>query len=122
MATCTDVTLARWHAKTEPFAAEQMVLTAQYDRPHHVPNGRQRDDEAMRRLMDIVVTVRPSVLDLFGLPEWLPRRQSAAYRREIAEFDALVSRFLAERPADGSRGEPSLDARSPRVTLRPAKA
>src|SRR5262249_44986071 len=45
--------------------------------------------------------LRLSLLDLLGFPEWLPRRQPKAYRRAIAEFEALVSRFLAERRGDG---------------------
>jgi cytochrome P450 len=58
------------------------------------------DVEAVRHLMDIVVTLRLGLLDLLGFPEWLPRRQPKAYRRAILEFEALVSRFLAERQAD----------------------
>jgi cytochrome P450 len=61
---------------------------------------------SLRRLTDIVVALRPSRLDLLGLPGWIPRRQSAAYRGAIAEFEALVSRLLAERRADGrDRGD-----------------
>src|SRR5262249_57990861 len=57
------------------------------------------------RLTDIVVRLPPSLLDLFGFPQWLPRRRPAAYRGAIAEFEALVARFLAER-ADGiDRGD-----------------
>jgi cytochrome P450 len=56
--------------------------------------------------MDIAVNQRPGVLDLLGFPEWLPRRQPAAYRRAIAEFEALVSRIVSERRADGiDRGD-----------------
>ena len=57
--------------------------------------------EAVRRLMEIVVTMRPSILDLLGFPEWLPRRQPPAYGRAIAEFEGLVARFLAQRRGDG---------------------
>src|SRR5262249_52654577 len=64
-----------------------------------------------------VVNLRPSVFDIFGLPEWLPQLKPLAYRRAIAEFEALVSRFLAERRAEGiDRGDPLsmlLTARDP---------
>ena len=61
--------------------------------------------EVVRRLMDVVVNLRPSVFDIFGLPEWL-RLKPRAYRRAIAEFEALVSRLPAERRAEGSdRGD-----------------
>ena len=55
------------------------------------------------------------MLDLLGFPEWLPRRQPAAYRRAIAEFEALVTRIVSERRADGiDRGDLlSLAARDP---------
>ena len=53
--------------------------------------------EIVRRLMDVVVNLRPGVFDILGLPEWLPRLKPMAYHRAIAEFEALVSRLLAER-------------------------
>src|SRR5262249_13479660 len=55
------------------------------------------DVEAIRRLTRVVVSLRPSLLDLIGLPEWLPRYQPRAYREAIAAFNALMTRFLAER-------------------------
>jgi cytochrome P450 len=62
--------------------------------------------ETVRRLTDVVVALPPNMLDLLGFPEWFPRRQPAAYRRVIAEFDAMVARLLAERRADGiDRGD-----------------
>jgi cytochrome P450 len=59
-----------------------------------------RDVATVRRLMDVAVGLRVSMLDLFGLPQWLPRFQPRAFRRAIAEFDALMSRLIAERRAD----------------------
>jgi cytochrome P450 len=103
MVSCTEATLARWDVKTEPFdvAADMMALTLSIIARTMFSRDVSGEVEAVRRLMDIVVTLRPSVLDLLGLPEWLPRRQPPAYRRAIAEFDALVSRFLAEQRASG---------------------
>ncbi len=102
MTACTEVTLARWHAMTEPFdvAAEMMALTLNIIARTMFSTDVSGEVEAVRRLMDIVVTLRPGLFDLFGFPEWLPRRQPRAYRRAIAEFEALVSRLLAERRAD----------------------
>jgi cytochrome P450 len=108
MASCTETTLARWRAATRPIdvAAEMMALTLNIIARTMFSTDVSGEVEAVRRLMDIVVTLSPSVLDLFGLPDWLPRRQPAAYRRAIAEFDALVARLLAERRADGiDRGD-----------------
>jgi cytochrome P450 len=59
-----------------------------------------RDIAAVRRLTDVAVKLRVSLLDLFGLPRWLPRFQPKDFRRVIAEFDALVSRIIAARRAD----------------------
>jgi hypothetical protein len=38
---------------------------------------------------NIVVTLRPNLLDLLGFPEWLPRRQPRAYRL-LAIADELI--------------------------------
>jgi cytochrome P450 len=102
MASCTEAMLARWRSVTGPFdvAAEMMALTLNIIARTMFSTDVSGDVETVRRLMNIVMTLRPSMLDLFGLPEWLPRGQPPAYRRAIAEFDALVDRFLAERRAD----------------------
>jgi cytochrome P450 len=105
---CTQGTLARWRTMSEPFdvAAEMMGMTLDIVARTMFSTDVSGEVETVRRLMDIVVAVRPSVLDLLGLPEWLPRRQPAAYRRAIAAFEALVSRLVARRRADGiDRGD-----------------
>jgi cytochrome P450 len=107
-ATCTQTMLARWRSKTEPFdvAAEMMALTLDIIARTMFSTDVTGEVATVRRLMDIAVTQRPSMLDLLGFPEWLPRRLPAAYRRAIADFEALVSRILAERRADGiDRGD-----------------
>jgi cytochrome P450 len=108
MTSCTDATLARWRALTGPFdiAAEMLGLTLDIVARTMFSIDVGGELASLRRLTDIVVALRPSTLDLLGLPEWIPRRQPAAYRRAIAEFEALVSRLLAERRADGrDRGD-----------------
>jgi cytochrome P450 len=105
---CTQATLARWHTLPQPFdvTAEMMALTLDIIARTMFSTDVRGEVEAVRRLMEIVVNMRPSVPDLLGLPEWLPRRQPAAYRRAVAQFEALVAGFLAERRADGiDRGD-----------------
>jgi cytochrome P450 len=108
MTSLTDATLARWRAMTGPFdmAAEMLALTLDIVARTMFSTDVGGEIASLRRLTDVVVALRPSTLDLLGLPEWIPRRQPAAYRRAIAEFEALVSRLLAERRADGrDRGD-----------------
>jgi cytochrome P450 len=107
-AACAQAALARWRTLPQPFdvTAEMMALTLDIIARTMFSTDVRGDVEAVRRLMEIVVTMRPSVPDLLGLPEWLPRRQPAAYRRAVAQFEALVAGFLAERRADGiDRGD-----------------
>jgi cytochrome P450 len=102
MASCTGAMLARWHTATQPFdvAAEMMALTLDIISRTMFSADVSRDVATVRRLMDVAVGLRVSMLDLFGLPQWLPRFQPRAFRRAIAEFDALMSRLIAERRAD----------------------
>jgi len=108
MSACAEATLARWRTIGQPFdvAAEMMALTLDVIARTMFSTDVRGEVAAVRRLMDIVIALRPGVLDLLGLPERLPRRQPAAYRRAIAEFEALVARLMAERRADGvDRGD-----------------
>lgn len=104
MFSCTETALVRWRAMAgRPFdvAAEMRALTLDIIARTMFSTDVSAEVETVRRLVDIGVALRPNLLDLFGLPEWLPRRLPAAYRRTIAEFDALVARLLAERRANG---------------------
>ena len=108
MAGCTEATLARWRGIKEPFdvAAEMMGLTLDIIARTMFSKDVRGEVETVRRLTDVVVALPPNMLDLLGFPEWLPRRQPPAYRRVIAEFDAMVARLLTERRADGiDRGD-----------------
>ena len=108
MAHCTEATLARWRGMKEPFdvAAEMMGLTLDIIARTMFSKDVRGEVETVRRLTDVVVALPPNMLDLLGFPEWLPRRQPPAYRRVIAEFDAMVARLLTERRADGiDRGD-----------------
>src|SRR5207342_906449 len=98
----------RWDSPTEPFdlAGEMMALTLDIISRTMFSTAVSGEVAAIRRLTDIVVNLRPSILDLAGLPEWIPRRQPRRYRAAIAAYDALVARFLAERrSAGGDRGD-----------------
>jgi cytochrome P450 len=108
MTTCTQAALARWRRMSGPFdlAAAMLELTLDIVARTMFSTDVGGEIASLRRLTDVVVALRPSTLDLLGLPGWIPRPQPAAYRRAIAEFEALVSRFLAERRADGrDRGD-----------------
>ena len=108
MAECTEATLARWRGMNEPcdVAAERMGLTLDIIARTMFSKDVRGEVETVRRLTDVVVALPPNMLDLLGFPEWLPRRQPPAYRRVIAEFDAMVARLLTERRADGiDRGD-----------------
>jgi cytochrome P450 len=101
MASCTDAMLARWATMPQPFdvAGEMMSLTLDVISRTMFSADVSRDVATVRRLMDVVVKLRVSLLDLFGFPQWLPRFQPKEFRRAIAEFDTLVSRLIAERRA-----------------------
>jgi cytochrome P450 len=99
MAACTDQMLARWRGMEGPFdvSAAMMALTLDIISRTMFSADVGAEVEAIRRLTDIVVGLRISLLDLFGFPEWIPRHQPRPYRAAIAAFEALVARLLAER-------------------------
>jgi len=101
MASCTEAMLARWATMPQPFdvGGEMTALTLDVLARTMFSADVSHDVAAVRRLMDVVVGLRISLLDLFGFPQWLPRFQPKAFRRAIAEFDALVARLIAERRA-----------------------
>ncbi|HLH97632.1 MAG TPA: cytochrome P450 [Xanthobacteraceae bacterium] len=108
MTACTEARLDRWRSRGAPFdmANEMYELTLEIVARTMFSTNISGDMASLRRLTDVVVALRPSLLDLLGFPQWLPRPQAAAYRRAIAEFEALVARLLAERRADGrDRGD-----------------
>jgi cytochrome P450 len=108
MADCTEATLTRWRDLTQPFdvAAEMMALTLNIIARTMFSTDVGADVEAVRRLTDVVINLQPGLLDLFGFPDWIPRPQPINYRQTITQFEALVTRFLAERRADpADRGD-----------------
>jgi cytochrome P450 len=99
MAACTQTMLRRWRARSAPFdvAAEMTALTLDIIARTMFSTEVADEVEAVRRLTDVVVNLHPSLLDLFGFPQWIPRPQPKPYRAAVAAFEALVARFLAER-------------------------
>jgi cytochrome P450 len=108
MVSCTEKRVARWRTQSAPFdlASDMFELTLDIVARTMFSTDVTAEIATLRRLMEVVVAVRPGLLDLLGFPQWLPRPQAAAYRRTISEFEALVARLLAERHADGrDRGD-----------------
>lgn len=44
----------------------------------------------------------PSYLDLFGLPQWLPRRQSRRVKKAVQDLRHLIEDIIARRRAEGA--------------------
>jgi len=104
----TEAMLARWQGRHEPFnvAAEMMGLTLSIIARTMFSIDVGSEIETIRQLMDEVVARPASLLDVFGLPSWLPRFYSRRFRAAVAAFDALVARLVAERRAEtGDRGD-----------------
>ena len=99
MGACTETMLARWRSLSGPFdvATEMMALTLDIIARTMFSTEVAGEVEAIRRLTDVVVKLRLSLLDLFGFPQWIPRLQPKPFRAAVAAFEALVARFLAER-------------------------
>lgn len=61
---------------------------------------------AVSRAMDTMLRLGdPSLFDLLGLPEWLPRFRPRAQIRAIADLDRVISGILHERRARNDPGE-----------------
>ena len=108
MTSCAATALERWRGRTEAFdvTREMMALTLDIIARTMFSADISGEVAAMRRLMDVVIARKPSLLDLLGLPAWVPRGEAQVHRRAVAEFDALVARLLAERRRDATdRGD-----------------
>jgi cytochrome P450 len=103
MSADAEAMAARWQDRSEPFdvAAEMMALTLSIIARTMFSSDVSGEVETLRRLMDEVLSKRVNLLDFFGLPKWLPRRNSKSYRAAVAAFDVLVARLIAERRAGG---------------------
>jgi len=100
----TEALAARWQDRREPFdiAADMTRLTLAIIARTMFSSDVSGEIETVRRLMDEVIAQRLDLLDLFGLPRWIPRRHSKGYRAAVKAFDALVARIIAERRSRGT--------------------
>jgi cytochrome P450 len=104
MADSASALVARWKHRKEPFDLSKDMMSVSLEVIARTMFSADISSHAARvgDLMDIVLAgMRPSVPDLLGLPEWLPRRRSKAVKAAIAEFDALIAGIIAARRADG---------------------
>jgi cytochrome P450 len=113
MAACTETMLMHWGALNGTFdlAAEMRALTLAIIARTMFSTEVDRDVETVGRLTDIVVNLRPGLLDLFGFPQWVPRYHPRSWRATIATFEGpggAVPRREAERAVRSWR--PSFDA------------
>src|SRR5262249_990699 len=107
MAACTQARLAQWRGISGPLdiCAEMMSLTLDIVTRTMFSTDIAPEVESVRRLMNTGMP-RPTVLDILGLPAWLPRLRPTRERRSVADIQALVSRIVAARRATaGDRGD-----------------
>jgi len=109
MAAEARATAADWEAGgRRDVAADMMALTlrviARTMFSTAVEDG--RTIAAVSRAMDTMLRLGdPSLFDLLGLPEWLPRWRPREQLRAIAELDRVIAGILAERRRRGDPGE-----------------
>lgn len=104
MAECAAAMRENWAGRTEPFdvTADMRGLTLDIINRTMFSTDISGEVGTVRRLMDLVLARKPSLLDLLGLPGWLPRPDGRVYRQVAAAFDDMVARLLAERRRDGA--------------------
>ena len=109
MAESSAALVARWAKRQEPFdlAADMMGLTLEIIARTMFSTDVTHQIERVRQLMDVLIwDLKPSALDLFGFPEWLPRPMPRSVKEAIGEFDALMREIITPRRADGAdRGD-----------------
>ena len=102
MGSCSEAMLTRWAARGGSFdvAAEMTALTLDIIARTMFSTEVAGDIDAIRQLTDVVVKLRPSLLDLFGFPQWIPRLQPKPYRASkaaTAARDAETGQGMSER-------------------------
>jgi cytochrome P450 len=109
MAECSAAMADRWARQSASLdiAAEMMGLTLEIIARTLFSTDVTHQIERVRQLMEVLIyDLRPSALDLFGFPQWLPRPMPRSVKKAIAEFDAMMSEIIAPRRADGvDRGD-----------------
>jgi len=109
MAECAHALVERWNTYEGSFdiCPEMMSVTLDVIARTMFSADISAHSARIGKLMDAVIFgMRPSALDLLGLPEWLPRPMPRAVKAAVAEFHALVAGIIAARRADGiDRGD-----------------
>lgn len=109
MAARAEMMLADWQSRQGSFDVchDMMALTLEIINATMFSTDVSGSTAAVRRLSDVVVRqVFPNLLDLFGMPDWIPRFRNRELVAAMAEFEALLKNILAPRRADGAdRGD-----------------
>jgi len=109
MAACSASLVERWKSQSGPFdlCPQMMGLTLEIIAKTMFSADVRNQIERVRRLITILVEDnRPSAMDLFGLPQWLPRPTQTRVVAAIREFDEMVAEILEPRRGDGAeRGD-----------------
>lgn len=69
--------------------------------------GLDRDEVARAITAFIMTSARISILDILGVPGWVPR-PGRVFARGVKRMDRMVDRIIARRRAEGPRAEPDL--------------
>jgi len=106
MAEATQALLARWDrlpdGSTLDIAAEMMRLTlAIIARAMFSTDAEEVGPAVEAAVTRYQFEVRPSILDLLNLPEWLPRAGRRSWRSIFTEVDHLIERMIAREPRSG---------------------
>ncbi|MCW5732067.1 MAG: cytochrome P450 [Alphaproteobacteria bacterium] len=109
MAQAAGEMLVRWDGRDGPFeiTREMMALTLVIIARTMFSSNVGADIAKVERAMTTMLELgKPSLIDLFGLPEWLPRPLPRGLRRAKRDLDEVIGRILAERRADpADRGD-----------------
>jgi cytochrome P450 len=100
--------LGRWGAPAEPFdiASEMTGLTLDVITRTMFSADMSAEVENLKQSMrTVLLSSRPTLADMLGLPRWFPRTGSKLLYRAIAELDQVVNRILASRRQSGEAGE-----------------
>ena len=99
----------RWRQRSGPFdlCPDMMGLTLEIIARAMFSADFRDKAEIVRRLMDVAAyEIKVSPIDLFGLPEWLPRFWPKSVRDAVRQFNEMVAAIIAARRADGvDRGD-----------------
>ena len=108
MADTTAAVLARWDAlpagATIDMATEMMRLTlAIIGRAMFSTDAEEVRDLVEDAVGRYQVAVRPGLLDLLDVPDWVPRPANRGWSHIFDRFDAMIARLMQRPPGSGSK-------------------